>query len=119
MTEKGVKREHPSQIVAVVLLVALSGCAATGDGPDGKKRIAGNAAAVDGAKMGTADGPSSGHTLTGSGPTAGMTLDVPNGAVPAGTVVGMGIPARARQQAARASLPSNLKLVAPGTLLEV
>ncbi|MDB4964631.1 MAG: hypothetical protein JWN44_320 [Myxococcales bacterium] len=104
---------------AVVLLVALSGCAATGDGPDGKKRVIGNATAVDGAGMCTIDGPSPGYTLTGSGPTAGMTLDVPSGAVRAGAVVGMGVPARATQLAARSSLPSNLKLVAPGTMLEV
>jgi nitrogen fixation protein len=110
---------YSRSVVAVVLLVALSGCAATVDGTDGKKRIAGNAAAVDGAKMGTADGPSTGYTLTGSELTAGVTLDVPSGAVPAGVVVGMGVPAHATLQAARASLPSNLRLVAPGSMIEV
>src|SRR5437762_9124187 len=98
---------------AVVLLVAFSGCAATGDGSDAKKRVAGHAAAVDGAGMCSVDGSSPGYTLTGSGPTAGMTLDVPSGAVRAGAVVGMGVPARATLQAARSALPSNLKLVAP------
>ena len=65
------------------------------------------------------DGPSPGYTLTGAGPTAGMTLDVPSGAVRAGAVVGMGVPARATLLAARSALPGNLKLVAPGTMLEV
>ena len=99
----------------VVLSLALAGCAAKGD----PSAVAGNAAAVGDQGMCSADKPSAGYTLKGSGPTAGVTLEVPSGAVPAGTVVGMGVPSRVTQLAVKGALPSNLRLVAPGTMLEV
>jgi hypothetical protein len=97
-------RHLPGLLGPVVFSLALTGCAATGG---------------DDQKLCSVDGPSAGYTLTGAGPTAGVTLDVPSGAVPAGTVISMGVPSRAKQKAAKDSLPSTLKLVAPGSMLEV